>query len=634
MTDAPRDLHEARGESAGAEPGSVTRAFLFADLRGYTHFVEGHGAASAADLLDRYRALVREEIRRFEGAEIRTEGDSFYVVFGSVSAAVRCALTIAEAARLSATERPDLAIRVGIGIHAGETIVTPEGYVGSPVNIAARICSLARPGEVLVSDTVRALTQTMLPVRFMSRGRRQLKGVADPIALFAVEPVDAVDTAWGGSRRPRGWRDRRWQLAAAAAAALGLSVLGWLALRPASLPHGSWTIGLSLPLTGEVASSADPLHRAVQLAVDEANAAGGIGGASLELDAKDDGTDVLGGEDPAQGATNATAFASDPTVVAVVGPLGSFVAVEQLPITNEAGLLQCSPSTTLPDLTKPGHGALDLRAAYPNRINYVRLAPSADIESAAAASFAFNDLGARSALVVDDANTIGRSVADAFEDAFTALGGRVVRRALNPGADPLPVLATLRDNPDSQSLVFFGGFTDSGAVALRRAMVDAGHGAVPFLSWDPIGDGSGGREGSFLDQVGDAAAGSYVTRPSVGTARADFEQRYRDAYGTAPDGPFAEYAGAAYACTEVILSALREVAKTSPSAENLRETVRAYVVDPAHRFDTVLGRLGFDANGDSTQQVVSLYRVEASAAGGSGDWVLVKQQDFGPQADD
>jgi ABC-type branched-subunit amino acid transport system substrate-binding protein len=94
----------------------------------------------------------------------------------------------------------------------------------------------------------------------------------------------------------------------------------------------------------------------------------------------------------------------------------------------------------------------------------------------------------------------------------------------------------------------------------------------------------------------------------------------------------AEYAGAAYACTEVVLSAMREVAGTSPSAENLREMVRAYVVDRAHRFDTVLGMVAFDVNGDSIQQVVSLHRVEASAAGGSGDWVLVKQQDFGAGA--
>src|SRR6476660_4433519 len=93
--------------------GTITRGFLFADLRGYTDYVEQRGAAAAAELLTRYRALVREAIENFDGAEIKTEGDSFYVVFDSVSNAVRCGLAIAAAARDAAPEP----IRVGIGIH-------------------------------------------------------------------------------------------------------------------------------------------------------------------------------------------------------------------------------------------------------------------------------------------------------------------------------------------------------------------------------------------------------------------------------------------------------------------------------------------------------------------------------------
>ena len=81
---------------------------------------------------------------------------------------------------------------------------------------------------------------------------------------------------------------------------------------------------------------------------------------------------------------------------------------------------------------------------------------------------------------------------------------------------------------------------------------------------------------------------------------------------------------------EVIVDALRAVAATGPSADGLREAVRAYAVDPTHRYDTVIGTLGFDANGDSTQQFVTFYRVDPSAAGGKGDWVIAKQQDYGP----
>src|SRR3712207_58371 len=126
---------------------SLTRGFLFADLRGYTEYVERHGGEAAARLLARYRELVRAQVARFRGAEIKTEGDSFYVVFPSVSAAVRAGLAILDDARAASAADPEQPIRVGIGVHAGETVETAEGYVGSPVNIAARLCSLARAGE-------------------------------------------------------------------------------------------------------------------------------------------------------------------------------------------------------------------------------------------------------------------------------------------------------------------------------------------------------------------------------------------------------------------------------------------------------------------------------------------------------
>ena len=118
-----------------------TNGFLFCDLRGYAAFVDAHGDHAAAELLGVYRSLVREVVAARAGAEIRTEGDSVYVVFPTASAAVEAGLGIVDAAASAGTaERP---IRVGVGIHAGETIATGEGPVGSAVNIAARVCARA-----------------------------------------------------------------------------------------------------------------------------------------------------------------------------------------------------------------------------------------------------------------------------------------------------------------------------------------------------------------------------------------------------------------------------------------------------------------------------------------------------------
>ena len=603
-----------------AEEGrTITRGFLFADLRGYTDFVESRGAAAAAELLTRYRALAREEIARFGGAEIKTEGDSFYVVFDSVSSAVRCGLAITAAAR--AEEEP---IRVGVGVHAGETIEADGGYVGSPVNIAARICAQAGPGEVWVSETVRALTMSLLPVHFRSRGRRQLKGIGDPIELFAVEEAAEGATAWpSASHRRRLSRRARYGLAGGVAIVLVAALGGgWLATRPSTgLPSGTWTIGTHVPLSGPTASDGIAIRNAVQLAVDQENEAGGLAGVDLAVKAYDTGGDE-DGPGIARAAAAARKMANDPRTIAAVGPFTSPEAGETIPITNRAGLLECSPSNSYTGLTKPEYGALELRAAQPDRINYVRLSPTSDVSARALAAFATNDLDAESALVVADPDW-QEDAAD-FIKAFTALGGRVVERKLTSGTSPAAAIAPLRGD-DPPDVVLFAGEESSGASGVRQAMRKAGRGSTPLVSWDGI-LGSGADTGSYLKRAGKASVGSYVALTAFAPPRADFVSAYRAAFGEDPT----DYADAAYACAQVVLASLQAISEDGPSAGELRDALRAHAVDPANRYETVIGTVGFDANGDSTQQMVSFLRVDPEAADGAGDWTLMKQQDFGP----
>jgi ABC-type branched-subunit amino acid transport system substrate-binding protein/class 3 adenylate cyclase len=619
------------------QPDSVTRGFLFSDLRAYTNFVEDHGAAVAAALLDRYRTLVREAVQHFGGAEIKTEGDSFYVVFNSVSGAVRCGLAITRNAMADARDHSDRPIRVGVGVRAGETIETAEGYVGSPVNIAARICSQAGPNEVLVSETVRSLTRTVLPVRFEARGRRQLKGIVEPVAIYAVVETGADATPWASSEKRPVRPSRRFLLVGGSVVtAVAVAVVAFVVLRSApgaapaaaGLPSGRWTIGVDLPLTGDVAFRGIPMENAVRLAVKDANAAGGIDGSHLGLALFDDAAGGPLGQDPKKGAANARDMVADPKTIAMIGPSGSLVAKSVIPVTNAAGLLECSPANPSPSLTKPRYGALDLRKAHPTIINFVRIAPSDDIQAPALASFAYHDLNATVALVVDD-TADGREIADGFQQAYTSpsLGGQVIRLALNPGADPMTVLAPLSQGTKRPGVVFFGGFTDTGAVGLRKAMIASGHGDIPFLSWDGLFDGSGADEGSYIQRVTAAGwAGSYVSHATQPPTNNSFVEAYRQAYHAEPD----EYAAAAYACVQVIVDSLRAVAANRPSAQSLREALRAYVVDSNHQYDTVVGNVAFDANGDSIRQYVTFYRVDPSTADGKGDWVLDKEHDYGP----
>jgi class 3 adenylate cyclase len=239
--------------------GRPTRGFLFSDLRGYTAFVESHGADAATELLARYRRHVREAVAHHRGAEIRTEGDGFYIVFPSVSSAVTCGLEILATAA-GDTSGPPLGI--GIGIHAGEAVDTTEGFVGSAVNVAARLCAVAGPGEILVSDTVRALTKSVLDVPFVSKGRRTLKGVAEPLLVFAVRSPTQVQTKRASRQMP----DRRRAVVAGtviaiagALAAIALA-LGGRAPTSSPLPSLGAAVGgsSSLPLETRPSNAVAP----------------------------------------------------------------------------------------------------------------------------------------------------------------------------------------------------------------------------------------------------------------------------------------------------------------------------------------------------------------------------------------
>lgn len=171
-----------------------TLSFMFADLRDYTGFVERHGDAAATRLITDYRALVRAEVQRADGAEIKTEGDSFYVVFEAAGDAVRCGIAILSAAERYSRTRPERPMRVGIGIHSGEPQPHEGQYVGSAVIVAARLAQQSDAGELLVSEVVRALIPRAGAPEMRERTGLVLKGIADAPRAYAV--------AWAAAPSP------------------------------------------------------------------------------------------------------------------------------------------------------------------------------------------------------------------------------------------------------------------------------------------------------------------------------------------------------------------------------------------------------------------------------------------------
>ncbi len=152
---------------------------LFTDIVGSTELAARLGDSAWRDLLQRHHAIVRRELARFQGRELDTAGDGFFAVVRRARAR-RPGCLARSATRLQALE-----LEIRAGLHTGECEVSDGKIAGIAVSIGARISSLAAPGEVLVSSTVKDLVAGS-GLRFEDRGEHQLKGVPDAWHLFAV----------------------------------------------------------------------------------------------------------------------------------------------------------------------------------------------------------------------------------------------------------------------------------------------------------------------------------------------------------------------------------------------------------------------------------------------------------------
>jgi class 3 adenylate cyclase len=168
--------------TGGRRGGEVVRALLtvmFTDIVDATPHAARLGDARWRDLLARHDELVRAELTRFAGREVKTVGDGFLAVFdGPPTRALRCALAITRAAR-------ELGVEVRVGMHTGECELIGEDVGGMAVHIASRVCGLANAGEVLASGTVFG-TVVGGPFHFEDLGSHELKGVPGRWPVFAL----------------------------------------------------------------------------------------------------------------------------------------------------------------------------------------------------------------------------------------------------------------------------------------------------------------------------------------------------------------------------------------------------------------------------------------------------------------
>jgi predicted ATPase/class 3 adenylate cyclase len=168
--------------SSDLPTGTVT--FLFTDIEGSTRLLQRLGEGYRA-VQDRHADLLRTAARAERGHEVRTEGDSFFFTFASPAGAVRAAVTAQRALHGEEWPHGD-GLRVRMGLHTGEGVAGGDDYLGMDVNRAARIAAAGHGGQVLVSDSTRALVEQSLPegVTLRDLGRHRLKDLDHPERLF------------------------------------------------------------------------------------------------------------------------------------------------------------------------------------------------------------------------------------------------------------------------------------------------------------------------------------------------------------------------------------------------------------------------------------------------------------------
>ena len=384
-----------------------------------------------------------------------------------------------------------------------------------------------------------------------------------------------------------------------ALALLGSSALAGLA-RPARAEAKFVTVGINLPLTGAAAEDATNILHGAQLAIEEANARGGIGGYEIRQLVLDDGTATAGQYDPAQSAINTRKMIVDPNVVAAVGPMASGSGKAMAPLLSQGNLATVTPSSTNPDLTDPKFAEIYRPAG---KAIYFRTCTTDAFQGPNMANFMADQLKVKSVFVVDDTGAYGVGLADAFQAQAAKRGIKVMGR---DRVDPLisdykPLLTKIKNlGPDA---LYCGSSALAGVKLVKQSyelmpdMIKAG--------------GDGLHQASILSGAGfPAAQGWYSTIAAphmLDDAKlSDWVAKFQKRWNTPPS----DYSITSYDAALVILAAIEAVAKSG--APVTRGAVRDAI--QAVKVETLQGPIAYDANGDLASRVVSVFQVQQDIA--------------------
>jgi branched-chain amino acid transport system substrate-binding protein len=337
-------------------------------------------------------------------------------------------------------------------------------------------------------------------------------------------------------------------------------------------------IGIGGPLTTGSATFGVEMRQAVDLAVAEANAAGGILGAKIVADAADDAANIQQGEAVAKG------FCDQSALLGVVGHVNSGVTIAASKVYAGCGVAMITPMSSNPGVTENGFA------------NIFRLTNRDDRKGPGLARYLISAMGKKRAIVIDDQTPYGKGLADAFSAGFQAAGGAVVARdAIKVGDTQFGDL--VKAFPRDFDVVFYGGIRE-GALVLKE-MRDEG-----INQLFTCGDGCWDVKGFIVPSQGAAAKGEGVrilsAAPALGKVpgSAAFAETYSAKYG-----PINNYAASSYDSARVLFAAIEAAAKQKGSMPSRAEVVAAL---RATRFQGIAYAkpVAWNEKGDNTGAVI------------------------------
>ena len=371
---------------------------------------------------------------------------------------------------------------------------------------------------------------------------------------------------------------------------------GALITRAVMAADKSVTIGLTVPLTGSDAEAAALIRDGAMLAVEDANAQGGVAGYKINVTVLDNGTTTAGQYDPAQAATNARKLVADASVVANLGPEMSGSGKAMAPILSQGNLATITPSSTNPDITDPKFAA-QFRPA--GKAIYFRTVTTDAYQGPNMANYFAQTLKVKNVYILDDSGAYGVGMADAFEAQAKKIGLTVLGHdQLDPReADYTTILTKIKSqNPDA---LYFGGTSLAGIKLVKQS-----YDILPNIV---KGGGDGVYSASLMKGAGyPAIEGWYATiaapyiadNPEV----APWIKRYEAKYGRGPTS----YSFTAYDAVQVILDAIKRVAESGKAVS--RDAVRDAI--QIANVKTLQGAVSFDENGDIKDRTVSVFRYQ------------------------